>query len=224
MKYRNEIKEQILGLALIADSTFDYDSNFFILNKDFKSEIESNLLLKGVDSLKYLNNLLHQIDLRMKMCKEIAERGTKVRFIPGAREFTLMKLYNTVAGYRDDEYLAILNSKKIPVSVSELTVKEVALFYAYLSDVGKDSITQENRSEIAEKYGYKSGINLRNTFLKYLKRKSRIDISTTSKKSASSHLASMLRIQKPLLEVSKEAYELAVEDYEKTQAVFAKHF
>jgi hypothetical protein len=39
-----------------------------------------------------------------------------------------MKLYNTVAGYLDDEYLAILNSKKVPVSISGLTVKEVALF------------------------------------------------------------------------------------------------
>jgi hypothetical protein len=34
----------------------------------------------------------------------------------------------------------------------------------------------------------------------------------------------MLRIQKPLLEVSKEAYEFAVKDYDKAQAVFSKHF
>ena len=224
MKYINEIKEQILGVALVADPTFDYDSNLFNLTKDFKSEIESNLLLKGLDSLKYLNDLLLQIDLRIKICKEIAERNTKVSFIPGVREFTLMKLYNTVAGYRDDEYLAILNSKRVAVPISKLTVKEVALYYAYLNDVGKDSITQENCCEIAEKYGHKSGVNLRNTFLKFLTRDSRFDISTTNRKSASSHLARMLRIQKPLLEVSKEAYEFAVKDYDKAQSVFFKHF
>jgi hypothetical protein len=224
VKYRNEIQEQILGLALIAKSSFDDDSSFYTLNQDFKSEIESNLLIKGIDALKYLNGLLLQIDIRIKLCKDIAERDSKVSFVPGAREYTLMKLYNTVAGYLDDEYLAILNSKKVPVSISGLTVKEVALFYAYLNDVGKGSITKENRNEIAEKYGHKSGINLRNIFLRYLKRKSRIDINTTNRKSASSHLASMLRVQKPLLEVSQEAYKLAIEDYEEAQAVFDKYF
>jgi hypothetical protein len=34
----------------------------------------------------------------------------------------------------------------------------------------------------------------------------------------------MLRIQKPLLEVSQEAYKLAIEDYEEAQVVFDKYF
>jgi hypothetical protein len=32
--------------------------------------------------MKYLNGLLQQIDIRIKICKDIAERNAKVSFVP----------------------------------------------------------------------------------------------------------------------------------------------
>jgi hypothetical protein len=84
-------------------------------------------------------------------------------------------------------------------------------------------VTQQNKDSLAQKYGYKSGDQLRNEFTKYQNEDNRLDLHPKSKRAATTHLA-RFEVILPLLEKeNKKAYEKAKQDLRKLEITYHKY-
>jgi hypothetical protein len=77
---------------------------------------------------------------------------------------------------------------------SKPTLTAYAIMHVYLSMFNGQGVTQQNKNALATKYGYTSGDRLRNDFTKYQNEGKRLDLSTTNKKSADTHLERFKKI------------------------------
>ncbi|MFN9938043.1 MAG: hypothetical protein ACK56I_01085, partial [bacterium] len=71
---------------------------------------------------------------------------------------------------------------------SKPTLTAYAIMHVYLSMYDGQPVTQQNKKELASKYGYNSGEQLRNDFTKYQNEDTRLGINTGNKRSADTHL------------------------------------
>lgn len=96
--------------------------------------------------------------------------------------------------------------------------------HVYLATFGGQSVTQQNKNKLAEKYGFRSGDKLRNEFTRFKNGDNRINISTTNKRAANEHLQRFKNIL-PLLENENSlAYEQAKIDLESLEDIYNKHY
>lgn len=117
-----------------------------------------------------------------------------------------------------DELTPLLN---IPLSKQpeteddqmKLTITAYALMHVYLAMYGGQAVTQQNKNQLARKYGYNSGDQLRNDFTLYQNEDKRMDISTTNKRSANTHLKRLEDILPLLQKENTDAFDKAHADY-----------
>lgn len=116
-----------------------------------------------------------------------------------------------------------IKSKPEPEAENNLTVKTIALMHVYLAMFKGKPVTQQNKDELAEKYKFKNGTQLRNEFTKFQNEDKRMDLNSTSKKAANDHLQRFRDIL-PLLENENiQAYSQAKEDLETLEKEYEKY-
>lgn len=104
------------------------------------------------------------------------------------------------------------------------TITAYAIMHVYLAMYGGQAITQQNKNELAKTYGYNSGEQLRNDYTLHQNEDKRLDLHTTNKRSANTHLKRFKDIL-PLLEgVNKQAFNKANEDFQSLQKTYNKHY
>jgi hypothetical protein len=106
---------------------------------------------------------------------------------------------------------------------SKPTITAYAIMHVYLAMFKGQAVTQQNKKELVKKYGYNSGDQLRNDFTLYQNDEKRLDLNTTNKRAADTHLKRFKDIL-PLLEnLNKSAFEKAIQDYNELQKTYNKH-
>ncbi len=108
-------------------------------------------------------------------------------------------------------------------SDERLTIAAYALMHVYLSQFGGQPVTQQNKNELVTQYGYASGEQLRNNFTFYQNEDKRLELNTSNKRSADTHLQRYSSIL-PLLEQQNiEAFKAATKDLELLQNKYKKY-
>lgn len=106
---------------------------------------------------------------------------------------------------------------------NKLTIPAYAIMHVYLALSNGKAVTQQNKHKLAKRYGLKNGDQLRNEFTKYQNDAKRLDLNTSNKKSADTHLKRFKTIL-PLLEAENSAaYEKAKEDLKQLEILYNKH-
>lgn len=104
------------------------------------------------------------------------------------------------------------------------TIKAYAIMHVYLAMYGGQAVTQQNKNELVKQYGYTSGKQLRNEYTCYQNEDKRLDLNTTNKRSAKTHLERYNDIL-PLLESqNKQAFEAAKIDFENLNNKYNKYY
>jgi hypothetical protein len=107
---------------------------------------------------------------------------------------------------------------------SKPTITAYALMHVYLTMYGGQAVTQQNKKDLVKKYGYSSGEQLRNDFTYYQNEDKRLELNSTNKRSANTHLERYRNIL-PLLETQNlEAFEAATKDFDKLEKEYNKYY
>jgi len=106
----------------------------------------------------------------------------------------------------------------------KISIPAYAIMHVYLSMFNGQAITQQNKKELAKKYGYNSGDQLRNEFTKYQNEDKRLDLSINNKKSANTHLERFKSVLPLLKDENSNAYNKAREDLQKLEYLYNKHY
>ena len=104
------------------------------------------------------------------------------------------------------------------------TVAAYAIMHVYLFMFKGQPITQQNKNELAKKYGYNNGDQLRNDFTKFRDENKRLDLSTTNKLSANTHIQRLRTILPILQKVNLQAFQKASDDLGKLENEYKKHY
>lgn len=107
---------------------------------------------------------------------------------------------------------------------NRLTIKTYALMHVYLAKFGGQAITQQNKFELAKKYGYTSGEQLRNDYIHFQNDNNRIDLNTNNKRSANAHIERFEKILPLLKMANQSAYDSVQKDLEKIKKKYDQHF
>lgn len=106
----------------------------------------------------------------------------------------------------------------------KISIPTYALMHVYLAMFQGQAVTQQNKTELAIKYGYTSGEQLRNDFTFYQNEDKRMDINLKNKRSAQTHLNRFELILPLLKKQNLLAFQKAKEDFEVLKKEYNKHY
>lgn len=107
---------------------------------------------------------------------------------------------------------------------AKITIPAYALMHVYLAMFQGQGVTQQNKTELAKQYGYKSGEQLRNDFTYYQNEDKRLDINLKNKRSAKTHL-NRFEIILPLLEKQNlHAFQMAKKEFKLLEKEYNKYY
>ena len=104
------------------------------------------------------------------------------------------------------------------------TITAYAIMHVYLALYLGQAVTPQNKNVLAKKYGYNSGNQLRNNFTFYQNEDKLLDLNTTNRRSANTHLKRFKDILPLLEKENKAAYEKAKNDLEILEKIYTKHY
>jgi hypothetical protein len=107
---------------------------------------------------------------------------------------------------------------------SKPTISAYAIMHVYLSMYDGQPVTQQNKKELASKYGYNSGEQLRNDFTKYQNEDTRLGINTGNRRSADTHLKRFEDILPLLQSQNTMAFDKASQDYLTLKEKYSKYY
>jgi hypothetical protein len=225
----NEARDRFFLLIFAQDNAIDDVKKSSLEIMKICEEVENNISIKGIDSAQYLCYYLDRIDVAKRAFEKSPVTikninvGSRIRILVSAynRIFTLLLWINKM---NNTSILPIHLQSKTQQNKIKISVPAYALMHVYLAMFNGQPITQQNKNQLAEKYGYGSGTQLRNEFTKYQAENERLDLSSTNKKSANAHLQRFKDIL-PLLENENlEAYKKAKSDFAELEKKYNKHY
>lgn len=124
-----------------------------------------------------------------------------------------------------DETKANANGFFESEKISEkLSISTYSLKHVYLAMFNGQAVTQQNKKELALKYGYNSGDQLRNDFTKYQDESKRLDLNSSNKKSANTHLKRFRDILPLLEKENSAAFERVKRDLLTLESIYNKYY
>jgi len=186
-------------------------------NKDHYLEEE----IRKADIRRFTNDIIVSVEVLLKS----SERGGKLMIsnISSFHANELIKFYNWLKENSNDtkqvkDELVSNNPAMRP------TITAYAIMHVYLSLFGGKAVTQQNKNELAKSYGYQSGNQLRNDFTFYIAEAKRMDLHTTNKRSANTHLERFRWILPMLREQNSKAFEKASAELRILEHEYRKHY
>lgn len=180
---------------------------------------------------KYLNEDVKQADVKRWKEEKINEvggylkqsarqDGRKHSAISSIQASQLIKFYQWMIGdqKKHGEYRNFESNENKPTLIA------YAIMHVYLDMFNGQAVTQQNKDELAKKYGYTSGLKLRNEFVKYKDEDKRVNLNTENKKAAKEHLERFKMILPKLKEENSEAFQKANEDFKELEKKYNKHY
>jgi hypothetical protein len=129
-----------------------------------------------------------------------------------------LRNFDLAPGENGRESAALIKDDKKP------TITAYAIMHVYLSLFNGQGVTQQNKHTLVKKYGYNSAEQLRNEFVKYQGKDTRLYLNTSHKRSARVHMERFNSILPILENLNKDAYDKAKNDLELLQKTYDKHF
>lgn len=229
-------------IYFIYNGTYTKDELKAILKYNFgvktKTWLKNNPL---INELKFLQSELALLKLKLSDLeivkleyteKEHLDRISSYGYVEAQINFVeekLLEISPVRKGLSQDvskvnsESLFKQENNLLPSVDLKITVTANAIRHVYLSMFGGKPVTEQNKTLLAKNYGYKSGTQLRNQFVKYKNDDNRLKINTSNKRAANDHIDRFKAIL-PLLEKENyEAYQRAKKDLQDLETVYYKH-
>jgi hypothetical protein len=172
--------------------------------------------IKNADILKWKYKIYQNVEEYLKNSEITVDRNYSV--ISSLHASQLIQFYYWMAEQVSDPIRNETKSKQPKISIPAY-----AIMHVYLSMFNGQAVTQQNKKELAKKYGYNSGDQLRNDFTKYQNEDKRLDLNINNKKAANAHLERIKSILSLLKSENTDAYNKANEDLQKLEKIYNKY-